>query len=222
MLLLLVAPFAVIAQQFGPSVKLGYGFAFLPSGEQNYKSTYFKGGAIRSIDLEFSFFHDNKSYYNSTFVGFTTGIKHLKIRNTLINKSSESNEYVNSLALPLLFAIKANEWGDVLRVGLLGTYDINRTVDDEFAWAPKDYHLDAYISFGFDNKMLRYQSDGWIYTVEIYGQYSLTDYTYKSNVQDYNNIKLVRVGGRVGFAYVFDYYHYRRWYRPTRIALPIK
>lgn len=186
--------------------------AFLPSHKTNYLNTKYDGGSMRSIDLEYTYLHDNHSYYNGTFYGFTTGIKHITSKNKLTSVEGVVTEELQTIAIPLLLTIKENEWNDVLRVGFVTGYHYKKSTDDNYAWNTRPYTVDLYMSFGFDNRVIRYRTDGWMWSLEVFGQYNVTNHTYKES-DSHKAVRLLRVGARVGIVYQFDYYHYRRWTR---------
>lgn len=199
------------AQLFSPSVKLSSGFVFLPSGENNFLNHKFERGKFTTLDLEYTYYRDAHVYYNAYFYGFTTGLKYQKTTNTIINNYNQksSSEEIESIIIPLLLANKRNAWNNNFRFGFLGIYDFKRKADDKFIWNTRPYHIDIYFSFGFDNQILRYRTDGWMWTIEMTGQYSLTDHIYRGN--NPNHVKLLKIGGKIGIIYEFDYYHYRGW-----------
>lgn len=211
LLIMVLFPIVLTAQVFGPSVKLSSGFVFLPKGENNFPKYKFDKGKFTSIDLEYTFYNDKHKYYNAYYYGFTTGIKYQKTTNSILNtyNSKISNEEIESIIISALLANKRSEWGNNLRFGFNGVYNYKNKKSDNFIWNTRPYNIDLYFSFGFDNQVLRYRTDGWIYTIEIIGQYNLLDHIYRGNKP--NHVKLLRIGGKIGIAYQFDYYHYRRW-----------
>lgn len=209
-LLLFLAQNQGLSQVFSPSIKRSFGTSFLFSGERNIDNVSYKGGRIFSYDLEYTYLHDNRSYYSGYFLGFTTGLKYQTTTNQLRYNNVVYQDRTTSLAVPALLAYKVYEWGNVLRVGLVGSKDLKYMADPNYMLTPRDYHLDAYLSFGFDNRFGRYRTDSWLYTIEIFGQYNLLNHTYNSS--GVYGTRLFRFGGKVGIAYQFDYYHYRKWY----------
>jgi hypothetical protein len=125
------------------------------------------GDYIQGYALEYTHFVDIAKYYSATFYGYTLGIQYNNKR----------------LQVPVQWTVKVSEWNDILRLGVVLDKNINQT--------------DLYASFGFDNQVLRYRTDGWIYTIEGYAKY---------------NQFRTEVGGRIGIGFNYDKYHYNRWY----------
>lgn len=118
--------------------------------------------------IEYSHYKDLVSYYSAKIYGYTVGI----------------NVNDGVVQVPFFYTVKEEEWNDVVRMGVIFDKDI------------KDLNL--FFSFGFDNLTRRYQTDGWIYTIEGYSKYNRTGFEF---------------GGRLGIGFVYDKYHYKKWYK---------
>lgn len=86
--------------------------------------------------------------------------------------------------IPFLYTVKEEEWNDVVRLGVVLDKDIKA--------------MSGYFSFGFDNLFRRYRTDGWLYGIEVYSKY---------------NRDGLEFGGRFGIGFVYDKYHYKKWYK---------
>ena len=89
-----------------------------------------------------------------------------------------------TVQVPFLYSVKEEEWNDVVKMGVVLDKDI------------KDINL--YFSFGFENLTRRYRTDGCIYTIEGYSKYNRYGFEF---------------GGRLGVGFVYDKYHYKKWYK---------
>lgn len=86
--------------------------------------------------------------------------------------------------IPLQYVVMENEWRDAVKVGVILDKEINKT--------------DLFFAFGFDNQIVRRRTDGFIYTIETYVKY---------------NKYRIEAGGRLGVGFIYDKYHYKKWYK---------
>ena len=88
------------------------------------------------------------------------------------------------LQIPFYYTVKEEEWNDIVRMGVLFDKDIKK--------------LNLFFAFGFDNIIVRHHTDGFIYSIEGYVKY---------------NKYRIETGGRLGVGFVYDKYHYKKWYK---------
>ena len=217
--LIVISPIVLKAQLYGPSFKFGAGYTLLPSGENNYSDYTFLGPAnlyggvskYRTLSLEYTYYHDYNTYHTGFHYGFTTGIWLENYHNGLLNIYTFEKKYeeITSIGIPILLANKRFTWQNHARLGIIPFKDVKRKVSEDFPWNTRPYHLDLYFSFGFDNIIKRYRTDGWCWTIEIDGRYSILNHVYKNDLD--SQTKLFKLGVKVGIYYQFDWYHYRGW-----------
>lgn len=209
----------VHGQLYGPSLKFGTGYTLLPRGENNYPDYVFIGpgnlyGGVskyRSLQLDYTYYHDYDSYYSGFHYGFTTGIWLENSTNGVLNISTFEKKYeeITSIGIPILLANKRFAWQNHARLGIVPSFDIKRKATEDFPWNTRPYHLDLYFSFGFDNIITRSRTDGWSWSIEVDSRYSILNHAYKGDLD--NQVKLWKMGVKVGIYYQFDWYHYRGW-----------
>lgn len=209
----------VHGQLYGPSLKFGTGYTLLPRGENNYPDYVFIGpgnlyGGVskyRSLQLDYTYYHDYDSYYSGFHYGFTTGIWLENSTNGVLNISTFEKKYeeITSIGIPILLANKRFAWQNHARLGIVPSFDIKRKATEDFPWNTRPYHLDLYFSFGFDNIITRSRTDGWSWSIEVDSRYSILNHAYKGELD--NQVKLWKMGVKVGIYYQFDWYHYRGW-----------
>lgn len=209
----------VHGQLYGPSLKFGTGYTLLPRGENNYPDYVFIGpgnlydgvSKYRSLQLDYTYYHDYDSYYSGFHYGFTTGIWLENSTNGVLNISTFEKKYeeITSIGIPILLANKRFAWQNHARLGIVPSFDIKRKATEDFPWNTRPYHLDLYFSFGFDNIITRSRTDGWSWSIEVDSRYSILNHAYKGDLD--NQVKLWKMGVKVGIYYQFDWYHYRGW-----------
>ena len=209
----------IYGQLYGPSLKFGTGYTLLPRGENNYPDYVFLGPAnlyggasnYNNLQLDYTYYHDYDSYYSGFHYGFTTGIWLENSKNGVLNTNTFEKKYeeITSIAVPILLANKRFAWQNHARLGIIPSYDIKRKAPEDFPWNTRPYHLDLYFSFGFDNIITRSRTDGWSWSIEVDSRYSILNHAHKGDLD--NQVKLWKMGVKVGIYYQFDWYHYRGW-----------
>jgi hypothetical protein len=217
--LIVISPIVLKAQLYGPSLKFGTGYTLLPRGENNYPDYTFLGpgnlyGGVskyRTLALEYTYYHDYDSYYSGFHYGFTTGIWLENSKNGVLNINTFEKKYeeIISIGIPLLLANKRFAWQNHARFGIIPFMDVKQKASEDFPWNARPYHLDLYFSFGFDNIIKRTRTDGWSWSIEVDSRYNILNHSYKGDLD--NQVKLWKMGVKVGIYYQFDWYHYRGW-----------
>ena len=217
--LIVIFPTVLKAQLYGPSFKFGTGYTLLPRGENNYPDYVFLGPAnlyggvskYRTLSLEYTYYHDYDTYYSGFHYGFTTGIWLENSKNGVLNINTFEKKYeeITSIGIPLLLANKRFAWQNHARLGIIPSMNIQRKASDDFPWNTRPYNIDLYFSFGFDNILKRTRTDGLFWTIEIDSRYSILNHSYKGDLD--NQVKLWKMGAKIGLYYQFDWYHYRGW-----------
>lgn len=145
---------------------------FAPHVKVDYGFNFDKDKTVVNGAVEYTYLRDISGYYSAKMFGFTTGINYV-----------DGDRY----QIPVYWTMKRNEWNDVLRTGVL----LDRKIDS----------LSLYLSWGHDHIMNRRNTDGLVYTIELYGKFN--KYRWET-------------GLRFGIGFVFDKYNKGFWYRNRR------
>lgn len=142
---------------------------YIPKIKVDYGFSLRSDKTLINGGFEYTYLRDISKYYSAKLFGYTTGIYYV------------DNDRIQ---VPVYWTMKRNEWNDVFNAGVILDNRIDR--------------LDLYASWGHDHLFKRHLTDGWIWTLEIYGKY---------------NKYRTELGLRAGFGFVYDKYHYRKWYK---------
>lgn len=183
------------SQSYYFGIKPNIGFIYQPSEDSEFNIQW---SSSKALNLEYALLWTNRSYYNSVYNGFSTGITYTS--QNIENIKTGLHYPVKFLQLPVLYTLKVQEWNDYLKVGIV----YKRTIDDPKYLIRKNDLFDAYLNIGFDNEFsIR---SPFRYNTSLYMQYNLTPSILGS---DNNQIRLLEIGFQFGILYNIDYYHYK-------------
>jgi hypothetical protein len=202
LILLLLIPTITLGQQYQLGVRYGYHLTSLPSTDPKVPETLYESLIGRKMGVEYTIVFDKIRRYNGNMIGLSTGL-YAKYENFNLNDFDQSSNYNNkSLQIPVLFAVKENEWNNIYKFGLVYQYDYETNITGIPKWDISPNHLNLYASIGFDNEPYSYRRD-WSYYIGAFGEYSITSYLRNEE------IRVLNWGISVGVSYIFDWYHYR-------------
>jgi hypothetical protein len=202
LILLILFPTIVNGQQYQLAARLSYLLTSLPSTDPKVPETLYESLIGRKMGVEYTIVFDKYRRYNGNMIGLSTGL-HAKYENFNLNDFDQSSNYNNkSIQIPVLFAVKENEWNNVYKVGFVYQYDYETNIIGIPKWDINPNHLNLYASIGFDNEPYSYRRD-WSYYIGAFGEYSITSYLRNEE------IRVLNWGITVGVSYIFDWYHYR-------------
>lgn len=115
----------------------------VPRVKVDYGMDLNRGKTVINGGVEYTWLRDISTYYSAKWFGYTTGLYYV------------DNDRVQ---VPVFWTMKRNEWNDVLNAGVILDQRIDR--------------MDLYLSWGHDHLFKRHLTDGFVYSVEMYGKYN--------------------------------------------------